>query len=140
MNHIYWYPHSKEAEFYKLLLDYDESLERDLADCRAIWYESWTQNLMVWNYWMPDRIVSMIISKQFWFIEWLVENNKIEWETIWNYQSRTKLRTLTHTAWLWHDAEWKSELEYIKEAFTDGLLMILSISDTPIEDLISYLK
>jgi hypothetical protein len=81
-----------------------------------------------------------VISKSFWFIKWLVENERIEWETIWNYQSRTKLRTLTHTAWLWHDAEWKSELEYIKETFTDGLLMLLSISDTPIEDLLLYLK
>ena len=89
-------------------------------------------------YW--DTAVAYLISKSFWFIKWLVENDKIEWETIWNYQSRTKLRTLTHTAWLWHDAEWKSELEYIKETFTDGLLMLLSISDTPIEDLISYLK
>ena len=83
---------------------------------------------------------SLIISKKFWFIKWLVENDKIEWETIWNYQSRTKLRTLTHTAWLWHDAEWKSELEYIKETFTDGLLMLLSISDEPIRFLCEIIK
>ncbi len=81
-----------------------------------------------------------LVSARYWFIKWLVENDKIEWETIWNYQSRTKLRTLTHTAWLWHDAEWKSELEYIKETFTDGLLMLLSISSSPIDDLISYLR
>ena len=86
------------------------------------------------------RSDSYICGKRFQWVKWLVENDKIEWETIWNYQSRTKLRTLTHTAWLWHDAEWKSELEYIKETFTDGLLMLLSISDTPIEDLILYLK
>ena len=55
------------------------------------------------------------------FVRWLVDNDKIEWETIWNYQSRTKLRTLTHTAWLWHDAEWKSELEYIKETYLSFL-------------------
>ena len=91
-----------------------------------------------WNWERCDK--EWICSKSFWFIKWLVENDKIEWETIWNYQTRTKLRTLTHTSWLWHDAEWKSELEYIKETFTDGLLMLLSISSSPIEDLISYLK
>ena len=90
---------------------------------------------------LEDELISLkIISKWYWFIKRLVENDKIEWGTFWNYQSRTKLRTLTHTAWLWHDAEWKSELEYIKETFTDGLVMLLSISETPIEDLISYLK
>lgn len=125
MNHIYWYPHSKEAEFYKLLLDYDESLERDLADCRAIWYESWTQNLMVWNYWMPDRIVSMIISKQFWFIKWLVENDKIDTiPLIDEFRLQIKLNS-----WSLGELWW-----------ADRILMLLAISENPIEDLISYLK
>lgn len=93
-----------------------------------------------WSHLYSDTADTYVISKKYGFIWWLVENDKIEWETIWNYQSRTKLRTLSHTAWLWHDAEWKSELEYVKETFTDGLLMLLSISSSPIDDLISYLK
>ena len=128
MNHIYWYPHSKEAEFYKLLLDYDESLERDLADCRAIWYESWTQNLMVWDYWMPDRIVSMIISKQFWFIKRLLDNDKIDFD---KRPTRNKYRLQQYKTELW----WYGKIDEYSE-----LLMLLSISDNPIEDLISYLN
>lgn len=124
MNHIYWYPHSKEAEFYKLLLDYDESLERDLADCRAIWYESWTQNLMVWNYWMPDRIVSMIISKSFWFIGWLVQNDKIDRDKILKENGLFR--------------KYFYDLEYVKNY--DRLVMWLSVEDSPTKFLISYLK
>ena len=112
MNHIYWYPHSKKAEFYKLLLDYDDSLERDLADYGTIWYESWTRNLMVWDYKMPDRIASMVISKYFWFIQRLVDNDKIDESKI--------------------DIHWFS--------FYESVLMELAIQDNPIEFLCSVLK
>jgi len=56
------------------------------------------------------------------FIKWLVENDKIDTEKI----------------------EEKSEYTFIKngwwEHIIEDVLMLLSISDTPIEDLISYLK
>ena len=68
---------------------------------------------------------AMVISKKFWFIKWLVDNDKID--------------------------RYKFEIEYIdKQTLEDVyiavskqdelLTIILSISDTPIEDLISYLK
>ena len=61
----------------------------------------------------------LIISKEFWFIKWLVENDKIDFEN--NYLSISKT--------------------YIEEyPKYESLLMLLSISDTPIEDLILYLK
>lgn len=133
MQHIYWYPHSKEAEFYKLLLDYDEGLERDLADCGAIWYESWTQNLMAWDYWMSDRIESMIISKNFWFIERLVDNKKIDERKI---DTRLVRYVESH-----YDEEWYwVENSYEDYSDTNTLIMLLSISKTPIEDLIDYLR
>ena len=56
-------------------------------------------------------------SKSFWFIQWLVDNDKIDFDKIQIWFQLT----------LWY---WKY----------DSLLMLLSISDTPIEDLISYLK
>ena len=59
-----------------------------------------------------------IISKQGWFIKWLVENDKIEWDKL----------------------EKKVLKENLIRKFDEWLLMLLSISDTPIEDLISYLK
>jgi len=56
---------------------------------------------------------SKIISKKFWFIKWLVENDKIDFD------------------------KFPQVMEY---SDYESLLMILSISDTPIDDLISYLK
>ena len=66
-----------------------------------------------------------LVSLDYWFIKWLVENDKID--------------------------RYKFEVEYIdKQTLEDVyiawakqnelLIMILAISDTPIEDLISYLK
>ena len=64
-----------------------------------------------------------IISKQGWFIKWLVENDKIDTES---YCRITSI-----------ERKWEKDV-YRDEV--DSLLMLLSISDTPIEDLISYLK
>lgn len=69
-------------------------------------------------YW--DTAVAYLISKSFWFIKWLVENDKIDVEK--------EIKN--------------SELNWLHEHYfrEDCLLMLLAISDTPIEDLISYLK
>ena len=59
-----------------------------------------------------------IISKQGWFIKWLVENDKIDISKI--------------KCWyVYNDTE---------EDKVKNVIMNLSISDIPIEDLISYLK
>ncbi len=63
-----------------------------------------------------------IISKQGWFIKWLVENDKIDF-------SNLKIEELIS----WTDL-------FYSFSKTEVLLMLLSISDTPIENLISYLK
>jgi len=75
-------------------------------------------------YWLADDEVSEIVvqdsfvcSKKYWFIQWLIDNDKIDFDKIQIWFQLT----------LWY---WKY----------DSLLMLLSISDTPIEDLISYLK
>ena len=58
----------------------------------------------------------MLISKYYWLIKWLVDNDKIDKN--------------------------KVPFRYQLEDYTieEKLLMSLSISDAPIEDLISYLK
>jgi len=61
-----------------------------------------------------------ICSKNYWFIKWLVEQDKIDVE-----------KEIKNS-----ELNWLHE-RYLRE---DCLLMLLSISDTPIEDLISYLK
>ena len=66
---------------------------------------------------------SWVISKKFWFIQWLVDNNKI-------------------------DKQWAKNLLYESEIFNplpytdlaERLIMYLAIQDEPIEFLISILK
>ena len=67
---------------------------------------------------LEDELISLrIISKWYWFIQRLVENNKIDRE---NVKEKADL----------YQAYWAYE----------SVLMLLSISDTPIDDLILYLK
>ena len=66
----------------------------------------------------------LIIFKQFWFIKWLVENDKIDRKKIEKNQIYQSCLALLIDRWFYKKV----------------LLMLLSISDTPIEDLISYLK
>lgn len=69
-----------------------------------------------------------IISKKFWFIKRLVENDKIDIDKI-----DKKIRIYDYV-------EEYEEYDYVFPDIYKQLLMLLSISDTPIEDLISYLK
>ena len=66
---------------------------------------------------------SKIISKKFWFIKWLVENDKIK--------IPHELDELPQIYWVDYNSN---------ECKSDRLIMLLSISDTPIEDLLLYLK
>ena len=82
--------------------------------------------------WDKDVIMNkdlLIISKQFWFIKRLVDNDKIDLdklEKIW-YEE-------TVYEWYW---QYREIVEY---SDCESLLMLLAISENPIEDLISYLK
>ena len=77
-------------------------------------------------FWLWDlnsqNCVLLIISKEYWFIKWLVENDKIK-----------PLRKFI--GW-----ETDEDEPYIQFDLVDQYIAYLSISDTPIEDLISYLK
>ena len=77
---------------------------------------------------LEDELISLrIISKWYWFIKRLVENDKIDRDEI-----------IINSDFMpvafdrkWEKYEWSEEKQ---------LLMLLSISDTPIDDLVSYLK
>ena len=60
------------------------------------------------------------------FIKWLVENDKIDREKMWRFKAERKNTQIISIA--------------NKSDFYLSLLMLLSISDTPIEDLLLYLK
>ena len=74
--------------------------------------DDWVDEDWIWDEW--------ICSKKFWFIKWLVENDKIDF-------NKDAFISLSSELWC--------------TAYDEKIvLMVLSISDTPIEDLISYLK
>ena len=77
----------------------------------------------VWRYWLWFASKMIIISKEYWFIKWLVEKDLIDFSRDWEYC----IKSIEEFDWLLRDNE-------------DWLLMLLAISDAPIDDLISYLK
>ena len=82
-------------------------------------------------YW--DTVVAYLISKKFGMVKWLVENDKIDKNKI---DTRLVRNVESH-----YDEEWYwVENSYEDYSDTDTLLMLLSISNSPIEDLLLYLK
>ena len=73
------------------------------------------------NEWISGTEDLQVISKKFWFIKWLVENEKVDFE--W------KLNTL----------RFNSLVDQTLDSYY-ALLMLLSIQDEPISFLISILK
>ena len=71
---------------------------------------------------------SLICSKKFWWIWWLVENDKIK-----------DLEEIDYIYWP-ELVNHQTEIIYTPYSLYNSLLMLLSISSSPIEDLISYLK
>jgi hypothetical protein len=81
----------------------------------------WTKYISLSSVW-AWKIYLWIISREYWFVKRLVEQDKIELE-----------------AWPLY---WCQLIMHNRQPYTlyETLLMLLAISDTPIEDLISYLK
>lgn len=63
------------------------------------------------------------------FVKWLVDNDKIDFKKVYNVWTIEKV--------FYYEGQVDSTEEFNRE---DEVLMLLAISDTPIEDLISYLK
>ena len=100
-----------------------EKLLRDLniyahifMNCNLTFIHDGNRIRVQWDEIWPYVAESIILNKKFWFIKWLVENDKID---LLQLDNRIAL----------------SEFNKVER-----VLMALSISDTPIEDLISYLK
>ena len=101
----------------KLLDEYQETIE----NTEKIDWEVALDIEMLGIY--AKTCVAYSISKQFWFIKWLVENDKIDIES---YCRITSI-------------ERKLEKDVYRDE-VDSLLMLLSIQDKPIEFLVSILK
>ena len=102
-----------EYEWNKLYF-YDDWIYCDKYDMYEVW----------------DSLIELeIISKRYWFIKWLVENDKIDFD---------KVMKLWIPCFVRYD---KWEIISVHDVdFYKQLIMLLSIQDNPIEFLISILK
>lgn len=100
--------------------------------------ERWTNRVCYWadiwvvmSGWITYRF-SYVISKEYWFIKRLVDNDKIVLEKVKNIKLPidTKLRARVD----------EDEKTCFNRLYTLKLLMLCSIQDNPIEFLISVLK
>lgn len=96
----------------------------------------YVKELWIWDYvwWHNKKTVEnsdYIITKKFWFIKWLVENDKINWGKVEDIETIScwELTTKDDIDDFFEDAELEQRVT-----------MLLSISLDPIEDLISVLK
>ena len=95
-----------------------------LKDLFIEYHWEWVYGIIEPEHWIYLREAMQarapyIISKKYWFIKWLVENEKIK-----DYY------------------EWNDDVDYVREKywFYEALLMLLSIQDNPIDFLSSILK
>ena len=104
-------PTKEENRFLNYLEEYIVKLEKENPN------SIWKINLPWFSvFWIHE---SIIISKSYGFIQWLVDNDKIDLLKLWKKSD------------MWFGDKYTRE---------ESLLMLLSISDTPIEDLVSLLK
>jgi len=87
------------------------------------WSLSWANEPLYWG-WTAYASSYLIPSKEYWFIKWLVDNDKIDRERILKEN--------------WQFRLFYYDLERVKNY--DRLVMYLSVEDTPIEFLVSILK
>ena len=103
----------------ELLNEYEKSWLNEFEKYNNAGIVEWVEHTkwnLYWRYWENTWSYMVVISKEYGFIKWLVENDKID---LLKLDNRIAL----------------SEFNKVER-----VLMALSISDTPIEDLISYLK
>lgn len=100
----------------KMLNKYEETNKHRIS--RDVWYDPiWIYWYSLWMYWFWWASKCIIISKEYWFVKHLVEKDKIDYEKL--NELNDRYRCL--------------------EPY-EAIVMQLSISDDPIQDLISLLK
>jgi hypothetical protein len=109
----------EETDFWDNLNEYNEA---DIIDGETLEVN--------WNY----HDIEYLYTKQFWFIKWLVENDKIDivkvYENLTDYEIEIRIRAVKE---LLENNE-EDTISYLK------LLMLLSIQDEPIRFLCEILK
>lgn len=90
-------------------------------------------------YW--DTAVAYLISKSFWFIKWLVENDKIDFDKCWLDVRHYLSYNERYDKWIVMAENYDNDT-LVREFYSPykQLLMLLSIQDKPIDFLLSILK
>ena len=102
-----------EYNYVERTFEYSRKLSNwEYLECSVMW----TDHDLI-----EEEMSAIIKSKEYWFIKWLVENDKIDFEK--------KLNTL----------RFESLVNQTLDSYL-ALLMLLSIQDNPIEFLVSILK
>ena len=127
----------------ELLNEYKKTRVKEYWIEFNIWEEKWELNIIIddwqdnYSWWTCDTdiAISYIISKKFWFIKWLVENDKIDTskandKNLNGYEIELRIRAVKE---LVADSEEKTVL-YL------NLLMLLAIQDEPIKYLCEIIK
>jgi len=96
-------------------------------------------------YWTRNRVSiseEMVISKRYWFIKWLVQNDKIDFDKCWldvrHYLSYNK----RYDKWIVMAENYDNDTFVVREFYSpyEQLLMLLAISDNPIDLLCEIIK
>ena len=109
----------------ELLNEYDSL--RTYKRYKDKWWRLWRYwELLHWDTWVVNAKLQCI-SKSYWFIQWLVDNDKIDFDIVKADTTRPIRDNMN---------------KYTLEDYTryERVLMLLSIQDNPIEFLISILK
>jgi len=124
----------QEKEIWKLLELLNEYVEKhnksDLYytfELEDNWWLFCYDDVTDHKWWTMQDEAMVICSKKFWFIKWLVEQDKIDFE---------------HMKWHWKIISYLTdEKDYKRNQIKEWVvLMLLSISEQPIELLISILR
>jgi len=103
-------------------------------DVSKLWIMDWT--LHYYNNYKDelvfDNIDLLIISARYWFIQWLVKNDKINF--------RKADADISKDVVLWREPDFADFMVYRRFLDEEKVLMLLSIQDNPIEFLISILR
>jgi len=111
----------------ELLNEYNKEKTNGEIWWREREYDNEFWNLLYGSYSWWTFSTLYCISKKYWFIQRLVDNDKIDRDKVLISFSMAEYDGLWNMYWHWVDDNQR-------------LLMILAISDTPIEDLVSTLK
>lgn len=114
-----------EKKLIELLNEYEKDWLNEFETYVERWYCERTEQILSGKWENNNELKPCeIISKKYWFIKWLVDNDKIDRERILKEN--------------WQFRLFYYDLERVKNY--DRLVMYLSVEDNPIEFLISVLK